>query len=372
VANAECLESLAQGSEYWNRWRYAHEERVTEISGAYPFVADLSGAKLVKAQLGGVDLSGADLTGADFTGANLMEANLSGTKLHETNLTESMLQGTNLSYATLVKVNLSGANLEGANFYFSDIVEANFAWAKLNGMNLSSARLVRSIFVGVNLREVKGLDSVRPGGFSQIGFNTLQLSEGEIPEEFLRECGFSDWQIESAKLCRPQLENHEIEDIVYRVYDLRAHQAILINPVFLSYNHLDCAFVDRMENYFSEKGIRYWRDIRHAMSGRLEKQVDRAIRYHPIFLLIISANCDNSDWVQHEARLARQLEVETQRDILCPIALDTSWKLTSWPKRLKEQIEEYNILDFSEWQDEKQFQRMAARLLGGLHLFYKG
>ena len=75
--------------------------------------------------------------------------------------------------------------------------------------------------------------------------------------------------------------------------------------------------------------------------------------------------------MQHEARLARKLEVETERDVLCPVALDDGWKDNSWPARLREQIMEYNILDFSEWRDTDKFRRMFTRLLEGLDLFYR-
>jgi len=78
-----------------------------------------------------------------------------------------------------------------------------------------------------------------------------------------------------------------------------------------------------------------------------------------------------SDWVQHEACLARNLELETKRDVLCPLALDYSWKDCHWPERLREQITEYHILNFSDWNVEDTFRRMFNRLIDGLDLFYK-
>ena len=53
------------------------------------------------------------------------------------------------------------------------------------------------------------------------------------------------------------------------------------------------------------------------------------------------------------------------------IALDAKWKTASWPMRIKEQIMEYNILDFSKWDDHGSFLRMFQRLIEGLDLFYK-
>lgn len=43
-----------------------------------------------------------------------------------------------------------------------------------------------------------------------------------------------------------------------------------------------------------------------------------------------------------------------------------------WPKRIMEQIMEYNILDFSEWEDDVKFEGMFSKLIDGLELFYKG
>ncbi len=115
----------------------------------------------------------------------------------------------------------------------------------------------------------------------------------------------------------------------------------------------------------------FWRDIHDATAGRLETQIDRAIRQNPTVLLVLSKNSIESDWVEHEVRTARELEKELGRDALCPIALDDSWKSSPWPKRVMEQVTEYNILDFSKWEDNPTFEEEFAKLLNGLDLFYK-
>ena len=65
------------------------------------------------------------------------------------------------------------------------------------------------------------------------------------------------------------------------------------------------------------------------------------------------------------------LEKETGRDVLCPVALDDSWNTGPWPKRVMEQVMEYNILDFSAWMDDTEFEKLFKRLIDGLELFYK-
>jgi hypothetical protein len=42
-----------------------------------------------------------------------------------------------------------------------------------------------------------------------------------------------------------------------------------------------------------------------------------------------------------------------------------------WPARLREQIMEYHILDFSKWQDEGEFVKMFRKLVEGLDLLFK-
>jgi hypothetical protein len=270
------------------------------------------------------------------------------------------LRGADFSSAKLVETNLMHADLQGATF-----TEAIFGNTKF-----ADARTGRTVFSGTDLSSAGGLEGVVHYGPSIIDMESLKKSSGRIPAKFLRGCGLSDWQIEAVKLYQPDLSNEQINDILYAIHGLRASQAIQINPLFIAYSHEDTLFVNEFEHYLNEKGIRFWRDVHHATAGRLETQVDRAIRLHPIVLLVLSANSTESDWVQHEVRLARRLELETGRDVLCPIALDAAWKDCSWPERIREQIEEYNVLDFSNWKDAYSFQHMFLRLITGLDLFY--
>lgn len=386
MANPEHLEILAQGVEVWTDWREGNREIVPDLSGAdlnhedfseadFSGV-DLSGAKLIGTEFGESDLSGADLSGADLTCANLYSANLTAAILANANLGSATLSDTNLTGADITDADLSVAHLDRAKLRGADLSRTYISGTDFNGADLAGADFTEvdlegASFGDLDLSQVKGLETVDHGSPSTIGLDTINKSRGDIPEVFLRGCGLSDWQIETVKLYQPDLSLGEITSILYRIHDLRAHQAIQINPLFISYSHTDNLFVDEMENYLNEKGVRFWRDVHHATAGRLERQVDRAIRLNPTVLLVLSEHSVQSDWVQHEVRLARKLEVETKRDVLCPVALDDRWKTCRWPERLREQVMEYNILDFSGWRDGDIFRRMFTRLLDGLDLFYK-
>lgn len=327
MANGEQVRILWAGADAWNDWREKH-------AASKP------------------DLVGADLRGAELRVTNLREADL--------------------RKALLIKADLSSALLEGANLTGADLSGANLSEARLKGSHLDGAITSKTIFGNLDLSEIIGLEGTVHRSPSQISTTTFTLSKGKIPEVFLKGCGLSDWEIEQVKLYNPNLSNEEITNIQYKMYDLRATQALQISPLFISYSHADNAFVDKIGNVLGKEGIRYWRDTHKMKSGRIEKQIDRAIRQNPTVLLVLSDHSLRSDWVGHEVRMGRDLEKELGRDVLCPIALDDNWKSSRWPMRLMEQIMEYNILDFSEWRDDSKFDGMFRRLIDGLDLFYKG
>jgi len=391
MANEEQLAILKQGVEVWNKWRYSTLRFRADLSGADLKKADLRGinlseailyeADLSEAMLREADLSRTDLRKANLQRAELVGANIRGADLTEANVSSDLawakLNGSNLAGANLQEANLSGVDFREANLTGADLSRADFSYAELKGTrlvksNLSKVHLFDTIFLNSDLSETIGLEDVVHAGPSTIGTNTLVLSKGKIPEAFLRGCGLSDWEIEQVKLYNPDLSNEEISNIQYKMYDLRATQALQISHLFISYSHADSGFVDKISNSLTDKGVRYWRDIHELKAGRIEKQLDRAISQNPTVLLVLSEHSLSSDWVEHEVRMARELEKEMERDVLCPVALDDSWKDGRWPKRVMEQIMEYNILDFSAWKDDNKFEGMFRKLIDGLELFYKG
>lgn len=396
MANAEQLAILRQGIQAWNEWRTKNEGMEIDLSETDLEGADLrcinfqkanlrsarfSQACLEEANLRGANLVGASLLKthlkkANLREANLITANLSGADLCEAyltdaNLSSTKLQATGFQRASLQRTNLSDARLKGNDLRETNLWRTNFSEVNLAGCNFGEASLEDTIFGNADLSEAIGLEGAQHRGPSRISTDTFARSKGRIPDTFLRGCGLSDWEIEAIRLYNPELTNEEISNIQYKMYDLRATQALQISPLFVSYSHADSEFVDKLGESFAERGIRYWRDIHDMRAGRMETQIDRAIRQNPTVLLILSAHSLKSDWVEHEARTARGLEKELGRDVLCPIALDDSWKDSRWPKRVIEQIMEYNILDFSVWQDKNKFGNTFRRLVDGLELFYK-
>ena len=412
MANEEQLSILRHGVDVWNEWRVKNFSVDIDLSNTSLSRANLRGVNLKGTNLrdtnfdvavfDGGDLSGSDLRGSNFWRSSLRDTNLSAAKLNradlnaadlsDANLREADLGETNLSGAQLIgahadETNLDGANLGGANLRAAVIRGSKLGSADLSAANLQETRIEKTDLQGsnfgktvmgntvlddVDLSQVLGLDHVQFSAPSILGRTTFVKSSGKIPEAFLRGCGLSDWEIEETKLFDPNLSNGEISEILYKVYDLRATQALQISPLFISYSHADSQFVDKFGSYLDQKGIRYWRDIHKATAGPLEEQVNRAIRQNPTVLVVLSENSIKSDWVQHEVRAARETGKEMGRHVLCPVALDDSWKTSPWPKRIMEQIMEYNILDFSEWEHDSRFYSVFRKLIDGLELFYKG
>jgi hypothetical protein len=201
--------------------------------------------------------------------------------------------------------------------------------------------------------------------------DALFLSHGQLPASFLRGCGLADWEILGARLYDPNLAPDEIDRVLYEISALRAGTAIQISPLFISYSHADSVFVDEIEASLNENHIRFWRDVHHLKAGRVETQLMRAISMNPTFVLVLSAESVNSDWVEWEASKARELEKELGRDVLCPVALDAAWKTCRWPGPLRRQIEDYHVLDFSQWRERDFFNKQFDKLLDGLRLVYR-
>ena len=377
MANEEQLRIFKKGVESWNQWRKENSSIKVDLSGADLSGMKLTGIDLRDARLTRVDfresnlqrarLSLANLSRAAFIGASLNQANLKETRLSSAILINADLRDADLTSAYLHKTILAKSDLSGAYLY-----KAHFSEAYLNESRFTNTAFADTTLGATDLSLVIDLEKASHHGPSTIGIDTIHKSKGEIPESFLRGCGLTDADIEYAKLSNPDFSNDDVNKILYRVYELRASQAVQISPLFISYSHADGTFVDKLESYLNDKGIRFWRDVHDMKSGRIETQIDRAIRQNPTVLLILSEHSLKSDWVEHEVRTARELEKELTHDVLCPVALDDSWKNSTWPKRVMEQIMEYNILDFSAWKEDGKFGSTFNKLIDGLELFYKG
>jgi hypothetical protein len=172
------------------------------LNGADLSFVDLTGADLKESKLIGVDLSAASVRWADLTGADLRGAELRSTNFAQAILHQAILRDTNLYQANLGAAELKNADLTRANLGEADLSYADLNTAMLEGAYLVRTKMIQTdvtqikcnqtTFAGLDLTSVKGLSSVNHVGSSSIGIDTIYLSIGKIPEDFLRGCGVSE------------------------------------------------------------------------------------------------------------------------------------------------------------------------------------
>ena len=318
-----------------------------------------------------IDLSNSDLTRANLRVQRLRSANFRSANLNSADLFGSYLSRADFSGGELINVDLRRSTLDHVNFRNANLRMANLSESTLWGADLHRAQVGDGNLTMVNLTDCSGLETCLHYGPSPLDNLTIEASGGNVSGVFLKGCGLSDWEIEAGKLYDPNLTPTEITDIQYRVIELRASSPLQIHKVFISHSHADSDFVDALEAKLDAAGIRFWRDKHDALAGRLDKNVERGMRDNPIVVVVLSESATQSDWVEHEVVLASTLKNDIGRDVLCPIMLDKSWLTCDWDAKLISQVKKYNVLNFSEWENPDEMEKMFRRLVKGLDLFYK-
>lgn len=163
--------------------------------------ADLKGANLNKANLSSIDLSDAvlsdadlrdvnltladlsygnfryaDLKGANFYKANLSGINLSNADLRNADLRIADLRNADLGYANLIFSGLRYVNLRDANLFLADLNSSDLSDADLSNANLNYTNLR-----GLDLTNIKSLDSVTIGRYDWLTYikDSLKLKGSE-------------------------------------------------------------------------------------------------------------------------------------------------------------------------------------------------
>lgn len=342
-------------------WRRKHPEIIPELNYEELSGADLTGAILWNTDLNHANLSHANLSGADLQQANLERANLTGSnlvraRLSQTNLNHAQLTGADLRNARLSSTYLHAADLTDADLRGAELIGTLFFDANLRRANIALASTFYAVFVGTDLSEVKGLDVVEHKGPSEVSVNTIYLSEGKIPEVFLRGCGLT----ESFIVQIPAL--------------VAAMQAIQFYSCFISYSGKDEEFARRLHSRMRQAELRVWFAPEDMKGGdKLYDQIDRAIQVHDRLLVVLSESSMQSKWVETEIRRARKVELREGRRKLFPIRLVSYEMLQEWVcidsvtgEDLAEEVRSYFIPDFSSWKSHDDFESAFARLLADL------
>jgi hypothetical protein len=329
MANRKHHKFLEQGVEVWNRWREENPDLQPDLTNA--------------------DLRGKIFNAFDFSDASFREANLSAAYLREANLNQA-----DLSQADLRGVKLWAADLKGAN---------------LSGALLYDAVLGYTILENVNLNGAEGLEYVKHRAPSSIDINGIRRSEGQIPTTFLQGCGLKDWEIETAKLYRPNLTWKEIERIIGSIQQLRSAKRVQYHSCFISYSSKDEEFTERLHADLQKNGVRCWFAPEDMKIGdKIRPTLDQSIRTHDKLLLILSEDSINSSWVEAEVETAFEREAPPGNPlVLFPIRIDDAFKESqqAWAAHIRRTR---HVGDFSQWQSPEAYQRALKRLLRALQM----
>jgi uncharacterized protein YjbI with pentapeptide repeats len=376
MADQRQLERLKHSLEEWNSWRLERPDVCPDLIRADLSGADLGHANLSGAKLGGANLSHANLNKAFLRGADLFRTNLSEAILNEINLSKTLLSHANLTRTDLTRADLSGAylgytdishaklghanlsevvlmeatltgaNLENANLSNTILIEANLNYANLDEADLSQARMSGTVLGGLDLRSVKGLETVIHEGPSHLSVNTLYRSHGEIPEIFVRGTGAPDVFIDYIR----SLVTHPIE----------------YYTCFISYSSKDELFARRLHNDLQQEGIRCWFAPEDMNIGdKIRHRIEEAIRVYDKLLLILSESSIASYWVAYEVERALNKEPQGIPNVLYPIRVDQAILTctTDWAKDIKSTR---HIGNFEHWTDPQQYHDNFKRLLYAL------
>ncbi len=361
MVNQGHLDILKQGVEVWNQWRKEHPQIHPDLSGANLHAVNLDGANLSRADLTDTDLYGigfikANLTKAKLSRAQLQDAWLGGAKLIKADLQEAdliraklndtYLNDANLAGALLGATNLTRANLNRANLIKAHLKEADLSEANLDRADLSYTQIGWTTFGNVNLRTVKGLDTITHIGPSYIDIRTIYRSDGHISEDFLHKAGVPDSFIDYM-------------------------HSLVIKPIdyytcFISYANKDEVFAKRLYADLQSNGVKCWFAPEDMKIGdNIYVRIDESIRQYDKLMLVFSGYALASSWVEREVATALEKEQQYGQRVLFPIRLDETVMQTNqaWAADIRRRK---HIGDFTRWKQHDDYQQAFERLLRDL------
>jgi TIR domain len=201
-------------------------------------------------------------------------------------------------------------------------------------------------FGNIDLSVVKYLETVRHIGPSTIGIDTIYLSQGNIPEAFLKGAGVDDTFITY------------IHSLVGKPF--------VHNSCFISFSSKDDEFARRLYADLQSQNVRCWFAPEDLKWGeRIRTGIDEAIRLHDKLLLILSRHSVASGWVEHEVKTALARERKEKSTILFPVRVDNTVFESpfDWATEIRH---ERNIGDFTRWKNHDDYHKAFTRLLRDL------
>lgn len=383
---------ISQGSTAVTRWKKENPGRNLDLTRGAMSGADLSGMDLSDSYFESVNLSDANLSGshlerADLTGADLSRANVSSAYLTDAVLDSVIAPNSEFIGTDLTRVQMTGANLREADLTSADLSDCEFVEADLSGADLFGvtlfgttflsstvesasfvgANLGGTLFVGIDLSGIKNLSTCVHHYPSHLGLDTILLSKGLIPDEFLRACRIDP------VIQRLLTGDQPSQTDAFYEWHAQSGSPLRLDSCFISYSTDDKRFAERLQNALNARGVDYWYAPVHAEWGRkLTAQIDRQIRLRDRVILICSeSSLSDSDWVYWE--ITKAIEEEDKRSaesgkdvtILYPVMIDDH--LLSWDTPQGERLRKVMAADFIDATKGKAFETRLDRFFRGLY-----
>ncbi len=350
--NRKHLAILKKGVEKWNKWRKQNPVIKPDLRDAYLYDADLRNANLRNTDLRTANLFCADLSAADLSAANLRTAYLHSASLHSANLRGADLRSANLCSANLRAADLRKADLNRADLSEADLNRADLSDAKLSfaifiGSNFKNVRLTncvinQTIFCLTDLSTCKGIDTIRVSGECSIDFQTLRASKN-ISKNFLFRIGLPQNYID-------YLPSFFIQNPIQLSYS-----------VFLSHSSENREFADMLYKYLTSNGVHVWYDEREIRPGdkKMEK-VEKGIELYDKLILVCSEDFLSHNLMINKILLRAAEKEKTLKEMyskkinaIIPIKIDDY--IEEGVGENFNKLREYEIGDFTNWQDEESF-----------------
>lgn len=406
MGKSEHISALAAGTATWELFCESQGDTEAYYAMSYGYLncrgANLRGVDLRGAHLKRLDLTDADLTGARLDGASIHKVLLYRARLIESHLARarvktSYFDGADLTSATLFEAsiddcrfldaNLTFARLDAAVLTSSDMLGANLHNASLastilqnitlnrqsslapklqdrypdhfrapmHSANLTRAELSNTTFIDVDLSGIGGLAECTHRGRSHVDLDTLRRSR-ELPLEFLKGIGLSDWEIDTVALLDPNLTANHIVTLQQRAFELRTGPAIQYYSAFISYSSTDSQFARELHDALQARGIRCWLDEKKILPGEdLLEAIDKGIALSDKLILCCSrGSLERSWWIDAEIdkiidkeRTAQNREGRRVTNLI-PVDLD-GFVFDGWNGSRRSLVTSRKIANFRQW-----------------------
>lgn len=177
-----------------------------------------------------------------------------------------------------------------------------------------------------------------------------------------------------------KLEDVVLEEEVVARVKAASRKAPDYLSVYISYNHADSIFADRLFNSLRSEGVRVWYDKQNILPGYdIYNEITRGVREQDKILLCFSEAAIKSGWVDAEVDRALQKERELFRTARegatvrpsrskALIPLDLGGRLIEgrWESGKSPDLMSRGIADFRNWENQSAFTEAFTQLLPAL------